>query len=54
MQCAALDFNDYLTLEEQLTGVDVAYFKELLDKMKAKSPTEVDKSYLIQLIDRMT
>lgn len=54
MQCAALDFNDYATLEEQLTGVDVAYFKELLDKMKAKSPTEVDKSYLIQLIDRMT
>jgi hypothetical protein len=54
MQCAALDFNDYATLEEQLTGVDVAYFKELLDKMKEKSATAVDKTYLIQLIDRMT
>lgn len=53
MQAAELDFTDYLVLEEQLTGVDVAYFQEVLEKVKAKKPEKVDSAYLIEIIDRM-
>ena len=53
MQAAELDFTDYLVLEEQLTGVDVAYFQEVLEKVKAKNPEKVDSTYLIEIIDRM-
>lgn len=53
MQVSALDLTDFKTLEDQLTGVDVAYFANLLEKMKDKDPTKVDTAYLCQIINQL-
>lgn len=53
MQISKLDLTDHVTLEEQLTGVDVAYFAEVIAKIKDKDPQRVDAAYLIEIIDRM-
>lgn len=53
MQLSKLDLTDHTILEEQLTGVDVAYFAEVIKKIKAKDPDKVDAAYLIEIIDRM-
>jgi len=53
MQLSELDLSDHLVLEEQLTGVDVAYFSEVIQKIKAKDPNKVDATYLVQIINRM-
>ena len=37
----------------QLTGVDVAYFLEVIAKLKEKDPEKVNSAYLIEIIDRM-
>lgn len=53
MQISALDLTNPNVLEEQLTGVDVAYFIDLINKVKAKDPEKVNVAYLIEIIDRM-
>jgi hypothetical protein len=53
MQVSNLDLTDHRVLEEQLTGVDVAYFSEVIAKIKDKDPQKVDASYLVEIIDRM-
>lgn len=53
MQISKLDLADHVVLEEQLTGVDVAYFAEVIEKIKAKNPDKVDHAYLTEIIDRM-
>lgn len=53
MQISELNLKDFNVLEEQLTGVDVAYFHEILNKMKDKDPTSVDFGYLSTLIDEL-
>ena len=53
MQIAELDMTDHVILEEQLTGVDVAYFAEVIRKIKEKNPERVDSAYLTEIIDRM-
>lgn len=53
MQISNLDMTDHAVLEEQLTGVDVAYFAEVIEKIKAKDPEKVDATYLVEIIDRM-
>lgn len=53
MQLSELDLKDHAILEEQLTGVDVAYFAEVIEKIKAKNPEKVDAAYLTEIIDRM-
>lgn len=53
MQISALDLTNIKVLEDQLTGVDCAYFCEVISKMKAKDATTVDSAYLIEIIDRM-
>lgn len=53
MQVSALDLKDINVLEDQLTGVDCAYFLEVLEKLKAKDKSQVDSAYLIEIIDRM-
>jgi len=53
MQISKLDMADHITMEEQLTGVDVAYFAEVIAKIKDKNPERVDTAYLIEIIDRM-
>jgi hypothetical protein len=53
MQLNQLDLTDITTLEDQLIGVDTAYFNEILSKLKEKDTTKVDQSYLMTIIDRM-
>lgn len=53
MQVSNLDLTNHVVLEEQLTGVDVAYFAEVIEKLKNKDPEKVDATYLVEIIDRM-
>jgi hypothetical protein len=53
MQLNDLDLKDPKVLEEQLTGVDMAYFAEILAKVNEKDPARVDAAYLCTIIDRM-
>jgi hypothetical protein len=53
MQVSALDLTDPKILEDQLTGVDCAYFMEVLEKLKDKDPEKVSTAYLCEIIDRM-
>lgn len=53
MQISELNLNDLEVLKDQLTGVDAAYFCEVLTKLKEKDPEKVNSAYLIEIIDRM-
>jgi hypothetical protein len=53
MQISALDLTDITVLQEQLTGVDSAYFMDVISKLKEKDPEKVNTAYLIEIIDRM-
>ncbi len=53
MQISELDLTNIEVLEDQLTGVDCAYFCEIIAKIKAKDPEKVNSAYLVEIIDRM-
>lgn len=53
MQVSELDLKDINILRDQLTGVDCAYFYEVLEKVKEKDPQKLDSAYLIEIIDRI-
>ncbi len=53
MQLNDLDLNDIAVLEDQLIGVDVAYFNEVIEKLKAKDKDRVESAYLLEIIDRI-
>lgn len=53
MQVSELDMKDHAVLEEQLTGVHVAYFAEVIEKIKERDPERVNSAYLTEIIDRM-
>jgi len=53
MQISELNLKDLKVLEDQLTGVDTAYFVQLLDRLKAKDPEKVDAAYLVEIVDRI-
>jgi len=53
MQISALDLTNIEVLQDQLTGVDCAYFCEVIAKLKESDPTKVNTAYLIEIIDRM-
>lgn len=53
LQISALDLTDPAILEDQLTGVDSAYFLEVMTKVKEKDPTKVNSAYLVEILDRM-
>lgn len=53
MQISALDLTNPEVLEDQLTGVDSAYFLEVVAKIKEKDPEKVNSAYLVEIIDRM-
>lgn len=55
---AALQLNDMnlhepSVLEDQLVGVDSAYFAEIIKKTKERDPEKIDRAYLIEVIDRL-
>lgn len=57
LQISTLDLLDAEVLEDQLTGVDAAYFRELIDlcqkRMEETKSDRVDYAYLVELIDRI-
>jgi hypothetical protein len=53
MQLNDLDLNNVEVLEDQLTGVDAAYFAQVIEALKDRDPTKVDRSYLMEIIDRI-
>lgn len=52
-QLGDLDLNNVEVLEDQLTGVDAAYFNQIIQLIKEKDEARVDRAYLIELIDRI-
>lgn len=53
MQISKLDLENLSVLEDQLIGVDTAYFLQLIQKLKEKDAEKVDAAYLIEIIDRI-
>lgn len=53
MQVNELNLKDLKVLQDQLTGVDAAYFCEVLSRLKDKDPEKVNAAYLVEIIDRM-
>jgi len=53
LQVSELDLTDPKVLQDQLVGVDAAYFCELMTKVKANDPDKVNSAYLVEIIDRM-
>lgn len=56
-QISLLDFNNVEVLEDQLTGVDVAYFSQVIDILKEKNKKDgsdkIESAYLIEILNRM-
>jgi hypothetical protein len=52
-QVSQLDLTQISTLEDQLTGVDTAYFVQLIERLKEKDPEKVDAAYLVEIVDRI-
>jgi len=52
-QISELNLKDIKVLEDQLTGVDTAYFIQLVERLREKDPEKVDGAYLIEIIDRI-
>lgn len=53
MQLQELDLTNVEVLEDQLTGVDSAYFVEVINRMKEKDPERIDTAYLVEIVDRL-
>lgn len=56
-QISELDLKNPAVLEDQLTGVDTAYFMQLIDRIKHDTKVdpkqEINSIYIVSLIDRM-
>lgn len=52
-QINELDLSDIKVLEDQLTGVDVAYFAQVVTALKEKDPEKVNAAYLVEILNRM-
>jgi hypothetical protein len=52
-QCADLDLRNPIVLEEQLIGVDIAYFSALIEAIRKTNPTKLNPSYMNKIIDRV-
>jgi len=53
MQVSELDLTNPEVLQDQLTGVDSAYFVQLMTRLKENDPCKVNSVYLVEIIDRM-
>lgn len=53
MQISELDLTDLDVLEDQLTGVDTAYFLQVIERLREKDPEKVNTSYLVEILNRM-
>ena len=54
-QCCRLDWNKLSTWEDQLVGVDTAYYQQLLDQLARDKADgmHVDATYVVALVERM-
>jgi len=52
-QISELDLKNVEVLEEQLIGVDIAYFSTLIEIIRGVSPESMNSSYLNSLIDKV-
>ena len=52
-QISELDLKNPNILEEQLIGVDVAYFAQLIEILRDVSPEKITSSYINKIIDRV-
>lgn len=52
-QISKLDLSNLQVLEEQMIGVDAAYFHDLIERLRAEDPNKVDGSYLMSIIDKV-
>jgi hypothetical protein len=52
-QVSELNLKDPVELQEQLIGVDVAYFSMLLDVLKNVAPEKMTYNYVAEIIDRV-
>lgn len=48
-----LDLSDPAVLEDQLIGVDSAYFEQVLKMLREKSPGRIDGAYLMEVVDKV-
>ena len=53
LQVSELDLTDPKVLEDQITGVDSAYFIQIMECLKEKDPEKVNAAYLVEIIDRI-
>ncbi len=53
MQLQELDLKDIATLQDQLVGVDSAYFGKIINLLQEKNVEKVDAGYLMTIIDRV-
>lgn len=53
MQVSELDLKNMAVLQDQLVGVDVAYFTQVVTALKKKDPEKVNATYLCEILDRM-
>src|SRR3546814_3043827 len=54
MQVSELDLTNPAVLQDQLTGVDSAYFIELMSKVKENDPEKVNAAYLVERSEEHT
>jgi len=52
-QVSELDLKDPLVLEEQLIGIDVAYFTKLIEILRGVDPAKINAEYIASLIDKV-
>lgn len=52
-QVAELDLKDPIVLQEQLMGVDIAYFSLLIETLTAIDPEKLTYNYISKIIDRV-
>ena len=50
-----LDFEDFKVMKEQLTGVDAAYFLEVIDKLNQdkQNGVDIDRTYIFKIVSEM-
>jgi hypothetical protein len=52
-QVSELDLGNVEVLTEQMAGVDLAYFMEVIEALKKRDEKRVDASYLFEILDKI-
>lgn len=53
LQVNELNLKDVNDLREQIAGVDVAYFSQVLTALKDKDPEKINSAYLVEILNRI-